>query len=196
MIDYSLLYSGEELKEINGFEHYYVSNYGRVFSDGEYRKSGRRDFHELKGKYGKNPAKYGNVMLSKDGKYYTFMIHRLVALHFVPGYFDGAVTNHIDGNNRNNRADNLEWITQKENIHKSYVTSGVNQLRHYDEWALFDPEGNELGVFKGMTAIHRFIEKNHLPTYGSSLEKYKVSRGYRVEKVPKETVTTIQIGVA
>ena len=196
MIDYSLLEDGEEIKEIEGFDNYYISNYGRVFSDGEYRKTYRRNFHELKAKYGKNPAKYGNISLSKDGKDCYQMIHRLVAKHFVPGYFDGAVVNHIDGNNKNNRADNLEWVTQKEKIHKSYASSGIDQYRHYDNWKLIDTDGNEIGTFKGSYGLKDFIADNNIPTYASSLQKYKVSCGYRLVKIPKETVTTIPRGVA
>ena len=35
-------------------------------------------------------------------------VHRLVAEAFVPGYFNGAIVNHIDENPANNCADNLE----------------------------------------------------------------------------------------
>lgn len=44
------------------------------------------------------------------------MVHRIVAKYFVDGWFDGAVVNHIDGNKHNNNYENLEWITQKDNI--------------------------------------------------------------------------------
>lgn len=48
------------------------------------------------------------------------MVHRLVASAFVEGYQEGMVANHIDCNPSNNRADNLEWLTNKENLnHRS-----------------------------------------------------------------------------
>lgn len=48
------------------------------------------------------------------------MVHRLVASAFVEGYQEGMVANHIDCNPSNNRADNLEWLTQTENLrHRS-----------------------------------------------------------------------------
>ena len=46
--------------------------------------------------------------------------HIAVALTFVDGYAEGFVVNHKDGNKLNNCADNLEWITQKENIKHAY----------------------------------------------------------------------------
>lgn len=44
------------------------------------------------------------------------MVHRLVASAFVEGYEEGKVVNHIDCNPSNNRASNLEWLTQAENL--------------------------------------------------------------------------------
>ena len=55
----------------------------------------------------------------------TFKVHRLVAHAFLgppPSEAAGQV-NHIDGNSSNNRIDNLEWVSQSENIHHSYATN-------------------------------------------------------------------------
>lgn len=47
-------------------------------------------------------------------------VHRLVALVWVTGWFDGAVVNHIDYNRTNNKAENLEWVTYRDNqIHSA-----------------------------------------------------------------------------
>lgn len=54
-----------------------------------------------------------------------FFVHRLVAYQYCGLNLEdikGLVVNHIDGNPHNNHAQNLEWVTQQENISKSIVS--------------------------------------------------------------------------
>lgn len=172
----------EQLKCIKGFEDYYISNLGNVYSE---RLRGNEKVHRLRKLVPKNPgkpSKYFNVVLCRDGEQVTKSIHRLVAEYFVDGYFDGAVVNHIDGNNRNNRADNLEWVTIKENVHKSYETSGMNQKRHFRIWKLFDPSGEQIGEFTSHFELEEFIRENKIDAFPSMLTKYGASKGYTVIK--------------
>lgn len=39
---------------------------------------------------------------------------------------DELVVNHIDGNKQNNSLDNLEWVTNAENVHLAYVDGLAN----------------------------------------------------------------------
>jgi hypothetical protein len=73
---------------------------------------------------------YLSVQLRKDKKKYIYYIHRLVALHFCDGYFEGAHINHIDENKLNNTALNLEWCTISQNKKHSPT---INCSRKYSE---------------------------------------------------------------
>lgn len=51
----------------------------------------------------------------------TFLVHRLIAETFCEeSMWQGDNVDHIDGNPSNNKAENLEWVTQKENIQRYF----------------------------------------------------------------------------
>jgi hypothetical protein len=122
-------------KDIIGYEGLYmISNIGRIMAisrrvrfGNKYRNTETRILSpRKKGKY--NP--YLTIILyDKNHKNKTFHMHRLVALHFVDGYFDGAEVNHKDGCKQNNIYTNLEWCTRSDNIFHSYHTLGMNRMK-------------------------------------------------------------------
>lgn len=65
--------------------------------------------------------KYYIVMLCKNWINYNKKVHRLVLQSFKKWY-ESMQVNHIDWNKLNNRLDNLEWCTSKENIRHAIDT--------------------------------------------------------------------------
>lgn len=102
------------LKDYEGL--YEISNMGRVRS---LIKRGNNT-HKIR-KTGLDVATgYINIQLRKNNKPLTKRVHRLVAEAFVPNPDNKPVVNHIDGNKKNCRADNLEWMTYSENTLHSF----------------------------------------------------------------------------
>ena len=107
----------EEWKSIKGYEDYYeVSSLGRVRSLTITTWNGKV-YHKKKGRILKLQTNqcYNKVTLSKKGQTKQHLVHRLVAIAFIPNPENKPETNHKDYDTYNNNIENLEWVTAKEN---------------------------------------------------------------------------------
>lgn len=111
------------MKDIIGYEGLYaVTREGLVWA---YPKKSRLQGRWLKSTI--NRFGYEYVCLFKDGKRKNRYVHQLVAEAYVGERLKPHV-NHIDGNKLNNHADNLEWVTPKENKIHAFST-GLTKIK-------------------------------------------------------------------
>ncbi len=147
----------EEIWEnIEGFEGIYqVSNLGKVKS----LKFGKEKYLSIT----KSSIGYLNTKLQLNKKNKSFLVHRLVAETFIKNEFNKPCVNHINGIKTDNRIENLEWCTHKENTEHSLkndlIKTGCN--RKQSKLSLKDKE---------------YIRKNYK-------EKDKKNGGYKLAEM-------------
>lgn len=122
----------EVWKDIPNYEGYYqISNLGRVKSLKRIiiRRDGKPYLQKEKNlKLSKNHKGYLICNLSKNYKAKFKQVHRLVAETFIQNPNNLPQVNHIDGNKENNCVDNLEWITNYDNMQHS-IETGLRDVK-------------------------------------------------------------------
>lgn len=151
-------------KDIPGYDGYQVSDDGRVRTHNKvtytqlhkYRHWKDRILSPKKRSDGKRGGDY-RVDLWKDGKPKCFKISRLVAFTFYGEDINNTdiTVNHIDGNWRNNRLENLELISLEGNIRHAFRTGLMPTKRT----VVINKKTGERTEFVSMSEASRSIGK-------------------------------------
>jgi len=116
-------------KKVAGWDYYMVSSYGRVKSIDRIIRRRASGNLPCKGKIlsaGKDRYGYLQVMLCDGKKQKIQRVHRLVAEAFLYKEKENFEVNHIDFDKTNNKLENLEWVTRKQNTLHSVVNGKFN----------------------------------------------------------------------
>ena len=124
---------------------YKISNFGRVYGV----KNGKIKTLRV------DKSGYFTVSLYKDNKEKNCKVHRLVALHFIDGYFEKAVVNHIDENKQNNHHTNLEWCTVAYN--NSYNDKDKRVCKKVD---MYSKDGIYIKTFNSVNEAAEYFNKS------------------------------------
>jgi hypothetical protein len=134
-------------KDIKGYENLYqVSNLGNVKN-----KNTNKQLY-----YSGSTKGYLRVGLFKNKKRKMFYIHRLVAQTFIKNKGNKPCVNHKDCNILNNRVENLEWCTYKEN--NSYKNHHLKRNISSALYYLKKDYPNELDIIKELEKIKEKIK--------------------------------------
>lgn len=117
---------------------------------------GRIKFPHGKISFGQDSDEYKRVTLThfNTKRKKSVFIHRLVAAAFFGRNDDpNVVVNHKDGNKGNNRVDNLEYVTHKENAEHAQQLGLVGPLedQYKRKVAQFDLNGNLIAEYESIT---------------------------------------------
>lgn len=144
-------------EDIIGYEGLYqISNYGRVKS--LYKEwtccnnAIRKQDEQIKKLHSANG--YMKVSLYNNRKVKTYKISILVWEHFGDNDRMGKVIDHIDGNKLNDRIDNLQLLTSRENVSKGWNSKGrkyplgvYKNNKRFESTIMVDKKSIYLGTF-------------------------------------------------
>lgn len=148
-------------KDIVGYEGIYeISNYGSIRTkEGKITRTDRhgdRHWKQRTIKLKQDRNGYKRTSLWIDGKHQDWLVHRLVAITFIPNPNNYPMINHIDGVTSNNYVDNLEWCTPKHNVNHAID----NGLMPYKKIRLIDKETKQEYEFRSMAKASEFLNKD------------------------------------
>ena len=165
----------EVWKDIPDYEgKYQVSNMGRVRSLLKWYPLQNRYVQRVKILKNNVMSKgYLGVKLCKNGER-TFKVHRLVAEAFIPNPDNKPQVNHINGDKTDNRVENLEWCTSRENTEHSRITG----LQLPTAVLQYDLEGNFIKEWASIKEAQEATNSRHISMCCRGHTKYRTSGGY------------------
>lgn len=134
---------------------------------------------------------YYLVSLSKNCKQHSYTIHKLVMEHFNRCAFDNEVINHKDHNKLNNELENLEYITQKENVQDAYnnglcenvrkqATKNILKASEQEKIKInqYDLKGNFIREWESITQASKELNNSLNNISQCCLGRSRTSKGY------------------
>jgi hypothetical protein len=128
----------QQWKTISEHPSYSVSNTGQVRND--------KTNHQLK--LNQHPKGYKQVTLWIEGKRQSLLVHRLVAMAFIPNPSNYNTVNHRNEIKHDNQISNLEWCSVQYN----------NEYSHAKTYQFINPVGTVVEVFN----LAKFCSDNQL----------------------------------
>lgn len=183
-------------KPIPNFENKYeVSNLGRVKTLINKRIDKNGIVYSKKPKIMKqsfSTTGYLFVRLEKR----PYKVHRLVAMAFIPKPNNKNIINHKDFNPLNNKVENLEWCTQKENVEHAVLNKRNKKYYYYDKdeaIELFE-KGIDSKIISEMLKVPRNSILNLL--HNKNIKRSKSERIGKYNVTPNEIRNLINKGLS
>ena len=120
------------LREINDYKGYFISDDGKVYCNlgqGNRNKDKTVDIYEIKPRLTRNGYTRVYARQTSTNKRKDLYIHRLVAQYFLPNPLNKKYVNHKNCIRNDNRVENLEWCTAKENTDYTMFVNHMIRLQ-------------------------------------------------------------------
>ena len=105
---------------------------------------------------------YMRVAIRIYGKVKILRVHRLVAQAFIPNPMNKPQVNHKNGNKLDNRVENLEWVSNKENYIHAIKNGLVN---HREKPCALLYKGKEIMIFDSILQAEKITQTKYGDPY-------------------------------
>lgn len=172
-------------KVIKGYEGFYeVNELGKVRSVDriiEYKNGSIRKYNGKELKLRIYKSGYAITTLNKNGVAKTFRVHRLVAETFLPNPDNLPEIHHLNHDRRDNRVENLAWVTRAEQIDDHLRAALGTKLRVV---------GHGIDkIYNSSKEVERELGIDSSNAFKVAKGIYKQIKGYRIYFADQETET-------
>jgi hypothetical protein len=158
--------------KIPNYEDYYISNFGNVKSI----KNNKEKLLAIQGCSKRNGVyRYNSIKLSKNGISKRVRIHQLIAIAFLNHDINNSniIVDHINNNGLDNRLENLQLITKRQNQQKDKKPisgyTGVSFCKNRNKWRsriVVNKKEIHIGYFENpllaKTAYNNYINNENI----------------------------------
>jgi hypothetical protein len=164
----------EVWKDIPEYEGLYqVSNFGKIRSLNWKNRGFCKEMYLKKHKNG-----YLQVELSKNHSKKMFLVHRIVAMAFIPNTENKPLINHKDYNKKNNYVGNLEWCTMSENVLHGNLRGTSRRKTRLEKINQFSIDGMLIKSWDSCLDIRKAKNYNQTPIFECCDKKRKTAYGF------------------
>lgn len=171
----TVIYDGEE------WEWYQACPEGHIRRNPLFMKGvPRTSLHTYRTQLVNKKTGYTHTRLARPGRSKSISIHRIIGETFVPNPEGHTEIDHIDRNKENNRADNLRWVTRRQNMANVEGKKAIKPI-----WA-FPPDGSTPLYFDcirdAAAEIAKITGQTYFPQGISNvlnIEKYTHYKGWK-----------------
>lgn len=148
---------------------YQISNFGNIRSI-YYNYKNLRPCKNKDGYY---------IIRFLDKKTKAFLVHRLVGRTFIPNPFNKPQINHKNGIKTDNRVENLEWVTPKENTDHAIKNGLFSKLNNKKPILQYSNNWELIKKWSCAAEVERLLGIKHQDIGKCCSEKRKSAGGFR-----------------